>query len=405
MDDHPGVPVLDAVQQRVLGSLLEKERTVPGSYPMTINGLRTACNQSSSRDPIMDLDEATILRGITALKGRGLARIVHAGTGARVEKYRQVLDERLELDDAHRALVTVLLLRGPQSVGELRTRTERLHPFTDRDAVEAALAELAGRSEPLVRELPHRPGQHDARWVHFLGPVEVAPPLAGKRALDRDVVIADGAAARDAKVLALYEAVADRYADEYLHELDGKPFDRWLLHRVAELAGGGPVADVGCGPGQIAFQLAAAGADVTGFDLSPAMVAAARRAFPDLPFHVADLTDLPLPDGGSEGWAAITAWYSLVHLAASELRPAIGLMAQRLRPGGCLAVAVHVGDEVRHVSDLLGMAVDADFVLHDQGAVLDAFAVAGLTNAEWYLRSPNGREVATERLYVIGQRV
>src|SRR5690606_23752019 len=122
-------------EQRVLGSLMEKERTVPSTYPMTLNGLRTACNQSNSRDPIMELDDTTIVEAIDRLKARSLARMVYATSGARAVKYRQVLDEVLRLESDERALVTVLLLRGAQAPGELKTRTERLHGFEDRAEV------------------------------------------------------------------------------------------------------------------------------------------------------------------------------------------------------------------------------------------------------------------------------
>ena len=142
------LPVLDAVEQRVLGSLLEKQRTVPASYPLSLNALRTACNQSSSRDPVVDYDEQTVERTARALKDRGLLRIVWADTGRRTLKYHQTLEEVLGLADDERALLTVLLLRGPQAPGELRTRTERLHAFADRTEVEAVLARMAERATP-----------------------------------------------------------------------------------------------------------------------------------------------------------------------------------------------------------------------------------------------------------------
>jgi uncharacterized protein YceH (UPF0502 family)/SAM-dependent methyltransferase len=406
------LPELDAVEQRIVGSLLEKERTVPASYPMTLNGLRTACNQSSSREPVMDLDERTIEAALDGLKAKGLTRMVYASSGARAVKYRQVLDERLGVDDAERAILTVLLLRGPQAPGELKTRTERLHGFADREEVERYLQAMAGAPEPLVRQLERQPGQQDHRWIHLLGPVEVATTArsgaarsgAAASAVDRDVVIADGAAARDAKVVATYDTLATTYADELLDELDAKPFDRWLLERVADLADGGPVADVGCGPGQVAFHLAAAGADVAGFDLSPGMVDEARRRFPEIPFAVADLTALPAPVAGG-GWAAIAAWYSLVHLAGSELKPAVALLAAALAPGGRLAVAVHTGDAVVHRDELWGQPIDVDFVFHDPAAMLDAFATAGLVDIEWYHRGPlPGADEETERLYVLARR-
>ncbi len=402
------LPELNAVEQRIVGSLLEKERTVPASYPMTLNGLRTACNQSSSREPVMDLDEGTIVTALDDLKIKGATRMVYASSGARAVKYRQVLDERLGIDDAERAVLTVLLLRGPQAPGELKTRTERLHGFADREEVERLLHAMAGAPEPLVRQLERQPGQQDHRWIHLLGPVEIPSAEAGgvtaASAVDRDAVLADGAPARDARVVASYDALATTYADQLLDELDGKPFDRWLLERLADLADGGPVADVGCGPGQVAFHLAAAGADVTGFDLAPGMVDEARRRFPELSFAVADLMALPAPASGG-GWSAIAAWYSLVHLAGSELRPAVALLAGALAPGGHLAVAVHVGDEVRRPEELWGRSIDLAFVFHDRAQVLDAFATAGLVDIEWYHRGPlPGIDEETERLYVVARR-
>lgn len=162
---------LDPIEQRVVGSLLEKERTVPATYPLTLNALRSACNQSSGRDPVMDLSESEISLALDRLKANGLARFVHAGAGARVIKFRQVLDERLTLDGDERAILTLLLLRGAQTPGELRSRADRLHHFDDLDALERALAALAGREEPLVTELDRRPGQKERRWIHLLGPV------------------------------------------------------------------------------------------------------------------------------------------------------------------------------------------------------------------------------------------
>lgn len=160
---------LDAVDQRVLGSLLEKERTVPATYPLTLSALRSACNQSSGREPVLDLTDHEILACIDRLKAQGLARIVHAGAGSRATKYRQVLDERLGLEPGERAVLTLLLLRGPQTPGELRSRSDRLHEFPDLAALETALHSLARREEPLVEEQERRPGQKERRWAHRLG--------------------------------------------------------------------------------------------------------------------------------------------------------------------------------------------------------------------------------------------
>ncbi len=399
---------LDAVDQRVLGSLLEKQVTVPASYPMTLNALRTACNQTSSRDPVTDYDEQMLVERMKSLKDRGLVRVVWADRGPRTLKYHQLLEERLALEPDERALVTVLLLRGPQAPGELRTRTERLHSFSDREEVEAVLRRLAAptdeRPTPLVHELERRPGQQDRRWVHLLGPVEGDGPAAPTApAVDRESVLAEGRATRDAKVRAAYDAVAAAYADRLGHELDRKPFDRWLLDRVAALADGGPVVDVGTGPGHVAGHLAAAGADVTGVDLSPGMVAQARELFPHLTFTVGNLTDLLRPPAAS-GWAAVTAWYALVHLAGSELAPAVASLARVIAPGGWLALALHAGAEVHHADELMDQPVDVDFVLHDPDVVVAAIRAAGLVDVEWYLRGPLEGEVETDRLYVLGRR-
>lgn len=405
MDDLTARPSLDPVEQRVIGSLLEKERTVPATYPLTANALRTACNQSSSRDPVTDLDDRTILDALERLKAAGLARFVHPSHGARGVKYRQVLDERLGLEDDERAVLTVLLLRGPSAAGELKTRCERLHGFADRDEVEEVLIRLARRPEPLVEELPAQPGQRDTRWIHLLGPVDLTtgtPAPAGGAPVAAPPI---DPVARDASVIRAYDAVADAYADALLAELDRKPFDRWLLERVADLADGGPVVDAGCGPGQVGFHLAAAGADVTGIDLSPAMVATARSAFPELRFEVGDLTALPAPPDGSEGWAAIVAWYSLVHLDGPELAPALAMLTAALRPGGWLAFAVHLGAERRRVDELFGQTVDLEFVLHDAEVVRTAVDRCRLDEVERYRRSPlPAVEVDTERMYVLGRR-
>lgn len=397
---------------RILGVLLEKERTVPGSYPMTLKGLVSGCNQTSGRDPIMALDDSAAAEGLDELRARGLTRVIHASHGARVVKYRQVLDEQLALEDDDRALLTVLILRGPQTPGELRSRSERMHPFETAAEVESGLAALAGREVPLVHELERRAGQKERRWMHLLGGAVSAEPLVpeapGPGGDPSEVVLAHGVDARNEAVRTSYDAVAATYADELGNELAAKPFDRWLLERVAELADGEPMADVGCGPGQTTFHLAAAGASVTGFDLSPAMVAEASRRYPELTFQVADLSEpggLPAPAGAPAGWAAVTGWYSMVHMAGSELAPAVGALAASLRPGGWLALALHVGLEVRPVQEWWGHTVELTFVLHDPNVVRDAVAGAGLVDVEWYRRSPlEGAEVATERIYVLARR-
>jgi len=161
---------LTAAQARVVGCLLEKELTTPDAYPMTLNAVTTACNQTSNRDPVVHWEAQEVETTLLALKAKGLARVVHPGSGERATKYRQVLDEVLELDAAARALVAVLLLRGPQTLTELRTRTERLHPFSSPREVEDALDALSRRDPPLTARVERRPGQKEGRWIVLLEP-------------------------------------------------------------------------------------------------------------------------------------------------------------------------------------------------------------------------------------------
>ncbi len=397
------LPVLEPEEQRVLGSLMEKQTTVPASYPMTGNALRTACNQTSSRDPVVDYDQQTVDRTARGLKDRGLVRIVWADTGRRTLKYHQALDEHLGLDPDERALLTVLLLRGPQAPGELRTRTERLHPFTDRSQVEVCLRRMAERSEPLVRELERRPGQQDRRWVHLLGPVPQGEDAPAAARVDRDSVLAQGAEVRDTRVRAAYDAIATEYADALVDELEGLPFERWLLDRVADHATGLPVIEVGSGPGHVTAYLSRRGAAATGIDLSPTMVVEARRRFPDVAFEVGDLRRLSRP-ATSAAWGAVLAWYSLIHLGASELPDAVAALVRPLSPGGLLVVALHAGDEVQHVEEWFGHDVDLDIVRHDPESVVGLLEAAGLVDVEWYLRGPvAARGETSRRLYVLGR--
>jgi uncharacterized protein len=396
---------LEPVEQRVLGSLLEKQVTVPASYPLTLSSLRTACNQSSSREPVMELDERTVEQAARALKDQGLVRIVWSETGRRTLKYHQSLSEILALADDERAVLTVLLLRGPQAPGELRTRTERLHPFADRTAVEACLEQMASRDPPLVQQLERRPGQQDHRWVHLLGPVETgetpAPP-----AVDREAPIADSPEARDDRVRATYAVVAASYARALSDELDGLPFERWLLDQIAVAAGDLPVMDAGCGPGHVTAHLAAAGAGAQGLDLSSEMVSEARQRHPGVRFEVGDLRQLMRPVAAA-GWGAVLGWYSLIHLAASELPGAVAALARPLAPGGLLVLGLHAGTEVRRVSSWFEIEVPPlDVVLHDPPTVVAAVTAAGLTDVEWYLRGPHEwRDETTQRLYVVARRV
>jgi uncharacterized protein len=163
---------LEPAEIRVLGSLLEKEQTNPETVPMTINALLAACNQKTNREPVMQLSEDQV---VTALDGMRQEVLVWRTEGARTERWQQSVVRRWGLDRAGKALMTLLLLRGPQTPGELRTRSERLHPFASLEEVEEALRRLAGIDEPLVMELPRRPGQKEARWTHLVGDLAPEP--------------------------------------------------------------------------------------------------------------------------------------------------------------------------------------------------------------------------------------
>lgn len=202
-----------------------------------------------------------------------------------------------------------------------------------------------------------------------------------------------------------YDAVADDYAANLGDELDGKPLDRWLLERIVALADGGPIIDAGCGPGHVAGYLASVDPDasVYGFDLSPAMVALAQRRVPAASFVVGDLFDPPShPHGG--GWAAIVAFYSIVHFAPDQLPAVFAALADRLRAGGRLLLACHCsagGDRV-HRGEWWGHEVSLDFVFHDRDHVVASLARAGFGVDEVIERSPYaGVEYPSRRLYVL----
>ena len=165
---------LTAAEIRVLGCLIEKQRTTPDTYPLTLNGLRAACNQSTNRDPVVAYDEATIRDAITRLNRRRWARLA-SGAGSRTSKYRHLLDEALTRAPDELAVLGVLMLRGGQTPGELKGRTERLHPFADLAAVQATLERLIERE--LVAQLPRRPGQKEERYVHRLSDDDAREPV------------------------------------------------------------------------------------------------------------------------------------------------------------------------------------------------------------------------------------
>lgn len=158
---------LSPLETRILGCLLEKERTTPENYPISLNSLSAACNQTTNRDPVTGYDEKTVEQGLDSLRAMKLATMVRLA-GSRVEKYRHNLLDFYSLDRGETALMCVLMLRGRQTPGELRARTDRLHPFGGVEQVEAALQKLMEGDEPLVRILPQSPGQKERRYVQLL---------------------------------------------------------------------------------------------------------------------------------------------------------------------------------------------------------------------------------------------
>jgi uncharacterized protein YceH (UPF0502 family) len=168
----PRPDVLAPEELRVLGCLVEKQMTTPDNYPLSSNALVNACNQTTNRDPIVHYSEREVDQVMLRLREYGLARTVR-GEGQRVHKHKHVLDEALGLDDPAIALLSVLMLRGPQTVNELKTRTERHGTGLDLDGVERTLQSLAARDEPLVRLLGRRPGEREPRWMHLLGGEEL----------------------------------------------------------------------------------------------------------------------------------------------------------------------------------------------------------------------------------------
>jgi len=166
---------LSPEEMRVLGCLAEKQLTTPGQYPLTLNALTMACNQTTSRDPVVRYDERTVEETVTRAKTNGLARFFHPSHGRSALRFGHTLDEAMALDARQLALLTVLMLRGPQTLAELRTRTQRMAEFADTGEVESDLDGLARRDPPLVSRLDRQPGQKEERYVQLVGLSATAP--------------------------------------------------------------------------------------------------------------------------------------------------------------------------------------------------------------------------------------
>lgn len=204
----------DAVELRVLGCLIEKQRTTPEAYPLSLNALRLACNQSTNRDPVVAYDEPTIRAALDRLSQRRWVRLA-SGPGSRAAKFRHLFDEALGLSKAETAVLCVLMLRGAQTPGELKQRTQRLHPFASLDELDGVLTGLIERE--LVSMLPRRPGQKEQRYEQLLG--EDATPAG---APERDGEEPDRLTEVERELRELRDAVAALRAElESLRERSG----------------------------------------------------------------------------------------------------------------------------------------------------------------------------------------
>ena len=206
---------LDRVEARVLGALIEKEITTPEYYPLSLNALVNACNQKSNRDPIMDLDEPSVRSALLALDEKGLAR--SAVTEGRVPKYEHQLQEAFNFTRPEIAILCELLLRGPQTPGELRSRASRMHAFDDLIAIHSALQRLMKHEPPLVKLLPRQPGTKEARYAQLLSPGEDESPSSTANAPEPEAIAPPGSA--DERIARLEADIASLRAE--LAELKG----------------------------------------------------------------------------------------------------------------------------------------------------------------------------------------
>lgn len=202
--------VLNEVECRVLGSLVEKEVTTPEYYPLSLNALVNACNQKSNRDPVMNLDEAMVRQALHSLEGQSLVRSF-SPADSRVTKYEHRLQEAYNFYRHEAAILCLLLLRGPQTPGELRSRSERMHSFDDLAAVQSSLQHLMNREPPLVKALPRQPGTKETRYAHLLsGDVTQADAESREQdAIGEHSLDGDGVRKLEEEIAALKNEVAD----------------------------------------------------------------------------------------------------------------------------------------------------------------------------------------------------
>ncbi|MDQ8197197.1 YceH family protein [Pelagicoccus enzymogenes] len=215
MSDENPLPhdPLSLVETRILGCLIEKEATTPDIYPLTLNSLVNACNQKSNRAPTLELDDEAVSAGLESLRHKRLALLV-TQTASRVAKFKHSLDNHYPLPNPQAAILAELLLRGPQTAGELRTRCERMSHFEDLDAMRDEIEQLMARATPLVVELPRQPGKKDARYAQLLsGPIDLealATPATSSSAPVKVDVSMTLPAEAEARIAALETTVAEQ---------------------------------------------------------------------------------------------------------------------------------------------------------------------------------------------------
>ncbi|MGI8495437.1 MAG: YceH family protein [Pyrinomonadaceae bacterium] len=176
--------ILTEVEARVVGALIEKQLTTPEYYPLTLNALAAACNQKSNREPVVSYDDETIQKALDDLREKNVVYVFYGST-SRVPKYKHILPKFLELDERETAVLCVLMLRGAQTIGEIRGRTGRLFEFSNLGEVNETLDALLKREEPLIVKLEHQPGQKEARYAHLLSG-EVTQPIYAERSTSRN---------------------------------------------------------------------------------------------------------------------------------------------------------------------------------------------------------------------------
>jgi SAM-dependent methyltransferase len=202
---------------------------------------------------------------------------------------------------------------------------------------------------------------------------------------------------------ASYDQVAKEYAEKFKDEMDDKPFDRRCLDRLAREVGElGPICDLGCGPGQIARYLHRNGVETLGVDLSPKMVAEARRLNPEIPFHQGDMLSLPDPD---HAWGGIAAFYCIIHIPRVRVTQALSEMRRVLKPGGRLLLAFHIGDEIKHLDEWWEKPVNLDFAFYPSDEMESWLKETGFEAVETLIREPDPQvEVATRRAYLFARK-